>query len=114
MSSVHAGIDDQAAVQARPQRVRRRRDRGVDPIRWWLSVIGALVAIYLILPTLFVIPMSFSSSSTFQFPPKDFSLQLYVNFFTKPCGSAHWVIRFWWQSLRRSWRQWWEPRRPSG
>jgi putative spermidine/putrescine transport system permease protein len=84
MSSTDTGIDRQTAAPGRRQRVPRRRIREVDPIPWWLSAIGALVAIYLILPTLFVIPMSFSSSSTFQFPPKDFSLQLYVNFFTKP------------------------------
>lgn len=79
-------LDTRALLTAStpPRRGRRRRDRGVDPTPWWLSVTGALVAMYLILPTLFVIPMSFSSSSTFQFPPKDFSLDLYVNFFTKP------------------------------
>lgn len=63
---------------------RRRRDRGVDPIPWWLTVIGVAVAIYFILPTLVVIPMSFGGYGSFQFPPKQFSLDLYVNFFTNP------------------------------
>lgn len=67
-----------------PRRRRRRRDRGVDPTPWWLITIGVLVAVYFILPTLIVIPMSFGSSSTFQFPPKGFSLRLYENFFTNP------------------------------
>ncbi|GIJ49232.1 polyamine ABC transporter permease [Virgisporangium aliadipatigenens] len=62
----------------------RRRDRAIDAIPWWLKLIGTVVALYLILPTLIVIPMSFSSASTFQFPPKDFSLRLYENFFTNP------------------------------
>jgi len=65
-------------------RGRRRRDRGVDPIPWWLAVIGVAVAGYFILPTVFVIPMSFGSTSSFQFPPREFSLDLYVNFFTNP------------------------------
>ncbi|MFD6262575.1 ABC transporter permease [Micromonospora chalcea] len=61
---------------------RRRRATTVDPIPWWLKLVGALVALYFILPTLFVIPMSFSTASTFQFPPTGFSLKLYENFFT--------------------------------
>jgi putative spermidine/putrescine transport system permease protein len=63
---------------------RRRRDRSVDPIPWWLTVIGVAVAVYFILPTVFVIPMSFGTSSSFQFPPRELSLDLYVNFFTNP------------------------------
>jgi len=62
----------------------RRRDRGVDPVPWGLKLTGTVVGLYLILPTLFVIPMSFSSRTTFQFPPKGFSLRLYENFFTNP------------------------------
>ncbi|QJU54553.1 ABC transporter permease [Herbiconiux sp. KACC 21604] len=62
----------------------KRRDRGVDPIPWWLVVVGTLVALYFILPTLIVIPLSFSSASAFEFPPKDFSLRWYENFFTDP------------------------------
>ncbi len=63
---------------------RRRRDRSVDPIPVWQWVVGIAVAIYFILPTLFVIPMSFGGAGAFQFPPKQFSLDLYVNFFTNP------------------------------
>lgn len=62
----------------------RRRERGVDPIPWWLIAVGTLVALYFILPTLIVIPLSFSSASAFEFPPKDFSLRWYENFFTDP------------------------------
>lgn len=74
---------DTASAPSTPER-RRRRERSVDPIPWWLTTIGILVALYFILPTLVVIPMSFGSSSTFQFPPKGFSLRLYENFFTNP------------------------------
>lgn len=65
-------------------RARRRRERGIDPIPWWLTLIGVAVAVYFILPTLVVIPASFGSSGSFQFPPKEFSLDLYRNFFTNP------------------------------
>jgi putative spermidine/putrescine transport system permease protein len=80
----------------RPARTRRRiraKGRGIDPIPWWLKVLVGVVAVYLILPTVFVIPMSFGSASTFAFPPKDFSLGLYKNFFTDP---------IWLTSLRNS------------
>lgn len=77
-------IDDDAAAQRRGGRTRRRRDRGTDPIPWWLIVIGAAVALYFILPTLVVIPLSFSSASAFEFPPTDFSLRWYEKFFTDP------------------------------
>ena len=63
---------------------RRRRDRGVDPVPWWLGLIGVLVALYFILPTLVVIPLSFSAEQSFQFPPREFSLRWYENFFTNP------------------------------
>jgi len=67
---------------ARTGRARRSRSRGVDPIPWWLNTIGILVALYFILPTLVVIPLSFSSSPAFEFPPKELSFRWYENFFT--------------------------------
>ncbi|GIH22628.1 polyamine ABC transporter permease [Acrocarpospora phusangensis] len=70
-----------------------RRDRGVDPVPWWQKIFVAVVGLYFILPTLFVIPMSFSTASTFQFPPRGFSLKLYENFFTN---------QVWLTSLRNS------------
>lgn len=72
------------APAARPRPRRQRRDRAVDAVPWWLRVVVVLVALYFVLPTLFVIPMSFTSSASFRFPPKGFSLQLYRNFFTNP------------------------------
>lgn len=72
-----------AAITAGP-RGRRRRDRSVDPISWWLAVVGIAVAVYFTLPTLVVIPMSFGGQGSFQFPPKEFTFELYRNFFTNP------------------------------
>ncbi|MQA35121.1 ABC transporter permease [Modestobacter roseus] len=80
-------------AERRPARPPRRRPRGVDAVPWWLRLVVALVALYFVLPTLFVIPMSFSDSTTFSFPPEGFSLELYRNFFTDPV---------WLTSLRNS------------
>jgi len=73
---------DGGVVAAAPRR--RRRDRGVDPVPWWLGVIGVVVALYFILPTIIVIPLSFSAGNNFQFPPQELSLRWYQNFFTNP------------------------------
>lgn len=49
-----------------------------------LRVYGIVIGALLILPTLVVIPMSFSSSAFLSFPPKDFSLVWYREFFADP------------------------------
>ncbi|MFC4564185.1 ABC transporter permease [Nocardiopsis mangrovi] len=51
---------------------------------WALKVFGAVVGALLILPTLVVIPMSFSESALLSFPPQGFSLVWYREFFTDP------------------------------
>lgn len=47
-----------------------------------LSVFSILVIAWLILPTLVLVPISFSETASFNFPAKGFSLQWYENFFT--------------------------------
>ena len=61
---------------------RWRARRSADPTPVWLTIVGTMVALYLVLPTLIVIPMSFSEATTFVFPPRGHSLWLYRNFFT--------------------------------
>jgi len=56
--------------------------------RLWLKIVAVLVGLFLTVPTLVVIPMSFSSSQTFQFPPSGWSLQWYENLFTSPAWST--------------------------
>ena len=51
---------------------------------WGLS---ALVLVFLMLPTLVVVPLSFSASDLLEFPPRAYSLRWYENFF----GSATWM-----------------------
>ncbi|MBZ9706181.1 ABC transporter permease [Mesorhizobium sp. ESP7-2] len=48
---------------------------------------SALVMAFLILPTLVVVPLSFSASDLLEFPPRAYSLRWYENFF----GSATWM-----------------------
>ncbi len=54
--------------------------RRISPLR----IVVALVALVLLVPTLMVIPMSFTAGSTFEFPPKGLSLRWYENFFSDP------------------------------
>ncbi len=50
--------------------------------RLWLYLLAALVMIYLVVPTLIVVPMSFSGSETLKFPPPSFSLRWYIRYFS--------------------------------
>jgi putative spermidine/putrescine transport system permease protein len=43
---------------------------------------GGTVMIYMVLPILIIVPMSFSEAQYFQFPPRSFSFKWYINFFT--------------------------------
>ena len=55
--------------------------------RFWLYIVAAIIMILLVTPTLIVIPMSFSDSQYLEFPPENWSLRWYQNYF----GSAEWM-----------------------
>lgn len=55
--------------------------------RLWLYAVAVLVMIFLVVPTLLVIPMSFSGSQYLEFPPRHWSLRWYQSYFT----SASWM-----------------------
>lgn len=55
--------------------------------RLWLYAFSAVVMILLVLPTLVVIPMSFSDSQYLEFPPEAWSLRWYRHYF----GSEEWL-----------------------
>lgn len=64
------------------------------PARWqgaWLPLFGSAVLVLLMLPTLIVIPMSFSDSSYLEFPPQQWSLRWYREYF----GSEQWMSATW-------------------
>jgi len=52
--------------------------------RLWLYALGALVMAFLVLPTIIVIPMSFSASQYLEFPPREWSLRWYANYVSSP------------------------------
>jgi len=55
--------------------------------RLWLYALAGLVLAFLVVPTLIVIPMSFSGSQYLEFPPRQWSLRWYDNYF----GSTAWM-----------------------
>ncbi|MFK7892102.1 MAG: ABC transporter permease, partial [Granulosicoccus sp.] len=55
--------------------------------RLWLYVFSVVVMLLLVLPTLIVIPMSFSNSQYLEFPPRNWSTRWYANYF----GSTEWM-----------------------
>ncbi|HYG41947.1 MAG TPA: ABC transporter permease [Bordetella sp.] len=48
---------------------------------WWLTPLCALIVVFLVAPTLVVIPMSFSDSRFLAFPPKEWSVRWYLAYF---------------------------------
>jgi len=52
--------------------------------RWFVCIWASAILLYLILPTLIVVPLSFSSSPHLQFPPPGFSLRWYEGYFGNP------------------------------
>ncbi|HYC15543.1 MAG TPA: ABC transporter permease subunit, partial [Stellaceae bacterium] len=65
----------------RPDRPHRGASRAV------LWTVGLLIIGFLCLPSLFVIPVSFTSGTFIEFPPQGFSLRWYQTYL----GSANWV-----------------------
>lgn len=55
--------------------------------RLWLYALAVLVLAFLAVPTLIVVPMSFSGSQYLEFPPREWSLRWYRNYF----GSSAWM-----------------------
>ncbi|MEU6262843.1 ABC transporter permease [Saccharopolyspora shandongensis] len=52
-------------------------------LRTSLIALGILIGAWLVVPTLIVVPISFSGEDSFAFPPKSWSLQHYATFFTE-------------------------------
>ena len=51
---------------------------------WPLRIFGVFAVIFLLLPTVIIIPMSFSSGRTLKFPPPGYSTRWYENLVTSP------------------------------
>jgi putative spermidine/putrescine transport system permease protein len=50
--------------------------------RLWLYALAAAVLFFLVVPTLIVVPMSFSGSQYLEFPPRNWSLRWYESYFS--------------------------------
>ena len=61
-----------------------------QPRRLFLLAIGGLTVVFLVAPTLIVVPMGFSSSNILAFPPPGWSLEWYQKAFT----SHEWTSGF--------------------
>ena len=62
--------------------------------RLWLYAVAALVLAFLIVPTFIVIPMSFSESQYLEFPPREWSLRWYRNYFASTAWMQATVTSF--------------------
>jgi putative spermidine/putrescine transport system permease protein len=55
----------------------------IDKLGWWaLRVFGVALLVFLLLPILVIVPLSFSASSFLAYPMPGWSLQWYQNLFT--------------------------------
>jgi putative spermidine/putrescine transport system permease protein len=55
--------------------------------RLWLYALAGIVMVFLVVPTVIVVPMSFSASQYLEFPPREWSLRWYANYF----NSSSWM-----------------------
>ena len=55
--------------------------------RLWLYVVSLVIMLLLVIPTVIVVPMSFSDSQYLEFPPSNWSLRWYEEYF----DSAKWM-----------------------
>ncbi|CAN0503515.1 unnamed protein product, partial [Discosporangium mesarthrocarpum] len=55
--------------------------------RLWLYVLAGMVMVFLVAPTVIVIPMSFSESQYLEFPPRTWSTRWYDHYFS----STEWM-----------------------
>jgi putative spermidine/putrescine transport system permease protein len=66
-------------------------------LRWnriLLVILGALTIVFLIGPSLLIVPMGFSSASILSFPPPGFSLQWYEKMLTSPSWTSGFANSF--------------------
>src|SRR5258708_35656148 len=54
------------------------------PVSPFVTISAGLVLLFLVLPNLIIIPVSFSPTEIYQFPPQELSLRWYERFFSDP------------------------------
>ena len=73
-----------AKTAAAPVPTTAARPRQAIDGRYLLALFSGAVLLFLCLPIAVVVPMSFSSASSLEFPPPGFSLRWYQSFFGDP------------------------------
>lgn len=63
--------------------------------RLWLYICAAAVIAFLVVPTLIVVPMSFSASQYLEFPPRVWSVRWYENYFNSNEWLAATKVSLW-------------------
>jgi putative spermidine/putrescine transport system permease protein len=82
------GAGDMSKTRStKPQTATQLPHGGTEPARAWLYISASLIALYLILPVLIIVPMSFSDTTLLSFPPRELSLRWYKMFL----GSNRWM-----------------------
>jgi putative spermidine/putrescine transport system permease protein len=76
------------SAQGEVEAARRQAGREGRVGRFALAVFGGAVLLFLCLPIAVVVPMSFSSASSLEFPPPALSLRWYESFF----GDPRWLL----------------------
>jgi putative spermidine/putrescine transport system permease protein len=72
------------AEERESEAIERRLRREGRLARYALALFGGAVLLFLCLPIAIVVPMSFSSASSLEFPPPGLSLRWYHSFFSDP------------------------------
>jgi putative spermidine/putrescine transport system permease protein len=81
--------DASAAIAQGWERITRRESRsGGATSRAWLWTVSLLLIAFLVVPSFFLIPVSFTSGDFIEWPPRGFSLQWYREYFESPVWRA--------------------------
>jgi len=71
--------------RGREGKIMRLLDTAINPVwPYFFPVIGAAAFLFLIVPIVIMVPLSFSSATYFVFPPPGYSLRWYEKYFTAP------------------------------
>ena len=81
---------------------------------FWLTALGLLTLLFMCLPVMIVVPMSFSSAQSLEFPPPGLSLRWYAAFFGNEVWAQAGVNRYSWQCLPAPSPLFWERWPPMG
>lgn len=86
----HAGT-----LETQPGTGRPRRLPSAPVGKWVLYLFATAVLVFLLVPTLIVIPMSVSPKEYLEFPPSGFSVRWYISYFSDPRWMGPTLFSLW-------------------